>query len=410
METVKSPDIETDSEDKGDVTQQRFRFQNTYAAIASCAILMNVNVDKVYCEHHEDVLVRFCDGLFEGIQVKTRESHLPGFTFSDPAMTNTILRFVKLELKYPGLFKSYKIVSNSGFARTKNDNLYEIIKIAQSEQYSDLKKDRSKTKKFINETCKKLKCSDKCVISTIAKITLRADYSNLNDIKNKLVDEISRLPKMGDQTLGMLNEIADKLIFRSYNASSKGEEEICEAFLMGKSLEEVNKVAILLNKTITEEHVRKIIDECLKSPISHFLKDENSLFGKAEGNKILEKKLDAGGISTNNVVLLKDQKYSFETYLSQQVYRLSVNKVKPQYNQIQLIINTICQEVHDKYANSDELFGNKMLAEIRTRLKEKFSSGQGNLGEFQYEHLLGMVGVLTEDCKIWWSTHFNISK
>ncbi|HRH50682.1 MAG TPA: dsDNA nuclease domain-containing protein [Panacibacter sp.] len=409
MQQNQDPDKVIDNKDLGDIVQQRFRYQNTYAAIASCALLMNTGVSGVYCEHHEDVLVKFFDGCYEGIQIKTKDSHLPGFQFSDPAIQSSILRFLDLELKYPGKFKSFKIVSNNGFAKVKNDNLTEIVKLAGSDNSIDLTKKRTKTNKFITEASKKFNCPIAKVIETIAKVIPRPDFSNLNDIKKNLAYELQRLPGMGDQTLGKLNEIADQFILRSYNASSKGEEEICEAFLFGNSFEEVQKKTILDNKTITKTQIEDIIKKCIDNPVTHFLKDDTSLFSKAGGIKILEKKLDAGGISSANVSLIKDQKYSFETYISKLVHKLGVPITTGQYNQLQLITHSICQEVYDNYAIGNELFGTKMLIEIRAKLMERLKNDKNCFADFKYEHLLGMAAVLTEDCRVWWSTPFNLN-
>jgi hypothetical protein len=41
------------------------------------------DVEEVFCEHHEDVLLKHCDGMFTGHQVKTRESNQPLWKASD---------------------------------------------------------------------------------------------------------------------------------------------------------------------------------------------------------------------------------------------------------------------------------------------------------------------------------------
>lgn len=408
MQSAQDPGLVLDHSDPGDSVQQKFRYQNTYAAIASCALMLDYGVTAVFCEHHEDVLVKFTDGSYQGIQVKTRESHLAGFNFNDPAIIKSITRFVNLELKYPGKFKTFKIVSNSGFAKTKKNNLVEFVAMAKDGKVSELTTKNTKSNKFINDTCKKLKCEASTVIDVLGRIDLRPDFANLADIKKSLVYEIKSLPGMGEQTLGKLEDIADKLIFRAYNASSKGDEEIMEAFLIGKSFEEAQKVAVLGAKTIDRKQVEEIFNTELTSPIVHFLKDSTSLFGKESGNKVLEKKLDAGGINSNNVSLLKDQKFSFDTYVTKLVHKLGVEITRSQYDQIQLIVQTVCQEVYDQFHTEEELYGMKMLTEIRTRLMTRLQIDTESFNEFKYEHLLGMVAVLTEDCKVWWSPHFYI--
>src|SRR5262245_13948913 len=72
--------------DPGDETGRRFQFQYTYAACMACACLDPIaKVTEVFCEHHEDVLIKRPSGRYIGIQVKTRDGGEP-FKASDEEM------------------------------------------------------------------------------------------------------------------------------------------------------------------------------------------------------------------------------------------------------------------------------------------------------------------------------------
>lgn len=72
-EPVKSPEWVVDQDDPGDETARRFSYQWAYTAILACGLLdTDGQVLELYCEHHEDVLVKRRDGQFHAIQVKTR--------------------------------------------------------------------------------------------------------------------------------------------------------------------------------------------------------------------------------------------------------------------------------------------------------------------------------------------------
>ena len=47
-----------------------------------------------------------------------------------------------------------------------------------------------------------------------------------------------------------------------------------------------------------------------------------------------------------------------------------------------------------------------MLIELRTKLRSKLK--ENITFDCQYIHLLGVAGILTEECKIWWSEKFKI--
>ena len=70
--------------DPGDETASRYRFQWTWAAIASCMLFdQTQDVIEVFCEQVEDVLLKHSDGTFTGQQVKTRDSDQPVWKADD---------------------------------------------------------------------------------------------------------------------------------------------------------------------------------------------------------------------------------------------------------------------------------------------------------------------------------------
>jgi hypothetical protein len=78
--TVPSPDSIPATGDPGDDTARRYRYQWTYAAIVCCLLLDEIDdVTEVFCEHHEDVLIKHADGMCSG-SVKL-DRILPGFGF-----------------------------------------------------------------------------------------------------------------------------------------------------------------------------------------------------------------------------------------------------------------------------------------------------------------------------------------
>jgi hypothetical protein len=70
---IPSPENTVASGDPGDETANRYRFQWTWAAVVCCMILDDTeDVEEVFCEHHEDVLLKHRDGSFTGQQGRCR--------------------------------------------------------------------------------------------------------------------------------------------------------------------------------------------------------------------------------------------------------------------------------------------------------------------------------------------------
>ena len=84
---VPAPDMVPATGDPGDDTARRYRYQWTYAVIVCCMLLDDTeDVAEVFCEHHEDALMKHTDGMFSGLQVKTRSSNQEVWKTGDSAV------------------------------------------------------------------------------------------------------------------------------------------------------------------------------------------------------------------------------------------------------------------------------------------------------------------------------------
>jgi hypothetical protein len=108
-----SPDSTLALGDPGDDVALRFRYQWIYAAIVCCMLLDDLqDCAEVFCEHHEDILVKLRSGQFRGLQVKTREGSQDLWKTSDEAVKSSFARFCRLEQLFPGQFESFRFLTN----------------------------------------------------------------------------------------------------------------------------------------------------------------------------------------------------------------------------------------------------------------------------------------------------------
>lgn len=180
--------------------------------------------------------------------------------------------------------------------------------------------------------------------------------------------------------------------------------------LQGASLSPLPHYRIELSEADTASYPKNAIDT---EDIEILLCTWNG----ASLNEILRKrgirrmvlKMSAGKISSTNIDLAKDHRASAEKYLVECLTKHGTRKAIERYEHLIMIVRTECQEAHDTVRNEDEVFGMKMLTEVRNRLRELYSNtGSPGLFGCRYEHLLGIAGILTEDCKLWWSVEFEI--
>ncbi|MBD2291974.1 DUF4297 domain-containing protein [Anabaena sphaerica FACHB-251] len=209
------------SQDRGDDTLRRFRYQITYAAILSLSLLDDKNeISAIYCEHHEDIELETVDGKFIGIQVKTKEKEQHPFKSYDDQVIKSIRRFIQHELKYPDKFEKYIIAANCGFwDETDNkNNLKYLLSLTQKVDIYNLDIDKD-LKNWFNDKLNN-ETDVKTIIKVFKKIELRKT-PGLDSIDDSLLNSLSKYFEKSKTILHkQVTDIKDKLILKCFNASS----------------------------------------------------------------------------------------------------------------------------------------------------------------------------------------------
>ncbi|NVM57892.1 MAG: DUF4297 domain-containing protein [Desulfobacterales bacterium] len=114
------------SEDSGTLAQSRFFYQHQYTAFWCIQMLVKDEIEHIICEHHDDLLIRWRDGHYDFIQVKTRDEGLGEWTLADLLRrTNRHSIIEKLYEKKRKFGDSaphcYAFVSNMGASGRSND-------------------------------------------------------------------------------------------------------------------------------------------------------------------------------------------------------------------------------------------------------------------------------------------------
>lgn len=406
-------DIETsiNETDKGDETLKRYRYQFTYAAIAALTLLETKSETKeVFCEHHEDVLIKLKSNKFVGIQVKTRSLDQAPFVLDDKDIVKSLSRFVELETSFPDKFDRFVIVSNAGFFKDKSNSksVSFTLELAKEGKTVEILKPRTKSNKVVSQIAKKVKVTSEFVVGVLAKTNIQDQYSSLNDIKNHLTNKLNLIDSLRGSTQSTLVNIGEKLIYKFMELSSLEKSvELVEHYIQNGSPEEEKVKEIIKQKRLEKVELLGILNEFKEAPITILPTYDSLIQDVPYGTKRLEQKMDRGGISYENVQLQRDHKYSVESHLTSWLHKYDTEKASKLYNQAKLIVKTECQESYDEFFSEND-FGQDMLKDIRKRLRLRKAEDNNVFHDMSHEHILGLVGVLTEECKIWWSKKFEI--
>lgn len=124
----------------------------------------------------------------------------------------------------------------------------------------------------------------------------------------------------------------------------------------------------------------------------------------------MELKLIAGGISVGEVSHLKDLKYSAEYLLQEWLHQYGPIEADKRYQHLRVLVQEACNTSVFASRKSGTLDGEEMLAGLRGQLRARTLQQSEQVLGLGLEQLLGIAGILTEDCKVWWSEEFPIGE
>lgn len=100
--------------DRGDETQERFRYQWSAGVWLLAQSLTAVRtVRALWCEHHDDYLLELPTGRFIAVQVKTDSRENACWRWGDDALVDAVFRFCSFEGKHGAVIDGYEFFSNA---------------------------------------------------------------------------------------------------------------------------------------------------------------------------------------------------------------------------------------------------------------------------------------------------------
>ncbi|MGA2682943.1 MAG: dsDNA nuclease domain-containing protein [Candidatus Bathyarchaeia archaeon] len=408
----KAPDQSTDTSDTGDNTQNRFRYQAAYAAYVALQLLGESSpYECIYCEQYEDVLVKCKSGKFIGVQVKTKQKSLGPFRFGDDEILQSLKKFIRLDSDFPKSFGSFHLATNCGFASSRDSSdLSHALDLLQRGKVRIDKKGHMFSGKI--ETLTGLaNCSKKQALSTLNKVRL-VDWADLDHYKAILADDLSKITNSQTQPAYVLSNMAEELIGLTSAAACRSTDLSKPSYygMLQNPQATVNQ-AIIENKRITPAMIENRLSQCADSVILLKSIEPKPILLTQNATKILERKMIRGGIDNSNIDLMKNNNWSAQYLFIEWLHKRGRIEAEKHADNLSVLVWNECQEAHDSAKKPNELYGERMLGLARDKLHIAFDSQVKNqYHEMSYPQLLGIAGILTEDCKIWWSERFDLTK
>ncbi|KGF73985.1 hypothetical protein DO97_00110 [Neosynechococcus sphagnicola sy1] len=325
-----TPEHLLDRDDPGDDTQSRFRYQATYAALKSLAMLEEEpEVAYIFCEHWEDVLVKRTDGRFIGIQIKTRAVGKDSFKTNDEEIINSLNRFIQLERDFPEDFDRYVIAASCGFWRERKNssNLPYLLEIV-----SESSLEETLSNSYLSQLLKKLtkisKGDNSLIVRTLGKVYLEEDAPGLKDVGSRLFRALACCPQVKNFSPQQVLKIEDALIGAMLKAAALPKSSPREEYLvLLKDSEHERTNLTIQGKKITIERILELVNldgsAVLDSRSTVLLTtyDHPPLSKLPSGMRKMELKMIAGDLSVANIELAKSHKFSAEYLLNQWLFK-----------------------------------------------------------------------------------------
>jgi hypothetical protein len=389
--------------DPGDETARRFRFQNTYAAIVCCALLDDTqDAVEVFCEHHEDVLLKHADETFTGAQVKTRESDQPPWKTSDEPVLSSFGRFVRLEQLFPGRFRRYRFLTNHPLYAAKNAQSLPFLleQAASAATVADL---ASPVLRWVKKVTKDAGASESLTLAVLKKAQADDSLPKLADCTMRLLDTlVGAWAGAAECIYETVRRSARALIDECGRAANLDHEQLLPGYLsIGGDIDGAVQQRIA-GKRMTPTRVRQVL-EVGKDAKAALAGAADAQVEPGEGStETLALKLDAGGfsaVSRHSAENLRD-KADFLAITWQK--KLGKRAGLERYDHIRSVALSDAARAFEATRIEEGSFGRAMREDLRMRFQHRRSQGD-QLYDCTDDHLEGFAYTLTSACKVQWS-------
>lgn len=399
--------------DPGDETGRRYRYQYQYTASLACALLTDTEeAVEVFCEHHEDVLVKYRSGTFAGIQVKTRQLGSEPWRATDADVLAALAKFVRTDTQFSQHFEKFILATNHQFFLGKKNgkNLSHLLELACS---LDGALPTGILGTFVTKIATASGCSAADVIRTLKKTSCDHDLPKFRDSVSSLCEHIrSSCDLCTDAPYPELQRAADSLTDEIAQAATLEHEQALPLYMALRSdtLQHL-ETARIDGKRVTRDRVLDVLQRALReSPVLLVPADDASPTPLPDLNSKLARKLNAGGLSATSIHAARD---CWSSALKRQLdwnSKLGEERALQQHRHLKALVLNEAAAAHEATITTAAASGRAMLEELRRRLRERRTLGDAALFGSLDEHLLGYAYMLTEECKVWWSQPFDIEE
>lgn len=404
------PSTTPDRADTGDQTGRNYRYQHAYGVILLAASAAG---DRTYltiwCEHHEDFLAERPDGKYDSYQIKTSRPENGAWRMNDDDLVKSVRRFVSLVKKFGDRIGTLYFVTNTEFDRVGDDHKDEKRRGRQPQPFlahvkgcADHAAVAAPYLTVFGELQAECGCKADELIAALKRVELVLGPSRDSFHPVVAHQHLPRVPGCADLTAVELSGWCDQLIAAVCACSSLAVNDPLrhlEPLFDGGTL-----TPALAAKRLrpAEVMVRPTPGTC---PFE-FADAPAIDIAAGRDPAVLKAKLEGGDLK-DQVEYLSQRERDAERHLMGEILRRP-EKSQSLLRRLQEVVGGECSEAHLRARVAGVPYGPRMMIDVQDRLRRIARDEPRRVDGQSYDCLIGMVGLLTSACRVWWCPEFPV--
>lgn len=405
-----SPSNTIDRDDPGDDVQRRFRYQHAYGAILLTGVARGaLDYVGIWCEHHDDFLGQTTDGKFDSYQVKTRVADGGSWTLGDESLVKTVKRFVALDGKFPGGIRRFSFASNqppldsNAESRVRKSPAALLRAIHSAQSVKDLGDPFSEV---LTELAKKCDAEPPAVYAVLRRMDF-VQGPGLDSFEAEVAhDHVSRLPSCVGLPAADLNAVRDELIHRIFEASSITVSDSAKHWT--GIVKPSERDPRLRAKFLSRDSVAEAVSLARVHPLRFAPAVAPIKLGESSPRlSVLEQKLLHADLADHIETMAWRTRAAEQHFLA--LTHAEPDRIEELLSQLHAVVRGICDDARVQTQQDGEP-GRSMLRQVIDDLKHTARNRPAIVKGEEYECLVGVAGLLTEECEVWWGDEFEIER
>lgn len=407
------PSKTSSSTDPGDATGRNFRYQHAYGVMLLAAAKRGLRpYVAIWCEQHEDFLAQRQDGIFDGYQIKTARPELGAWRLKDGELTKSIGRFVDLVAEFGDRIGQLYFVSNTEFDEVtpvNKDNKRRGRCPRLFLQHVRSCRSRAEIAAPFDGSFDELQASCGCdadqLIAVLHRMNLVLGPSRSEFDASLSHEHLAALDDCRTCNAEQLDAFRDELVAVVHRASSL---QVTDPVRHLRPLIDAGDPnPALAAKRLVVEEVVIYRPPTADNPSFRFLGEATLELGAGLSAGVIEQKFTAAYLE-DQIDYMRERARAAEYSLLEDVARRP--EAFPELlRQLEQRVHGELSEAHLRARQRPRPYGPAMLIDVQDRLRRLAEERPEDVGHHGYECLIGVAGLLTGECRVWWGPRFPIS-